>query len=184
MNTGDAAKEPNTAKITSRGRKTTLKQSIENTVRQDNSTTNQPQTESALVIPEKTKSDSPETGIQLYRKKLPNNRPIGTDTFEISRYIHQSGTRPIGVGHLEISGTLDRMGLRPVEMSHQQVVHAPNGRPVMSSTIQVHEMFKSSGERPIEGSHLLISQLYAVMGNRPIASNDIDDPKALMGFID
>jgi hypothetical protein len=41
-----------------------------------------------------------------------------------------------------------------------------------------------SGHRPIAASHLQISETYAVMGNRPVASNEIDDPTTLMGFLD
>jgi hypothetical protein len=41
-----------------------------------------------------------------------------------------------------------------------------------------------SGNRPIAVSHLAISEMYSVMGNRPVASNEIDDPTALMGFLD
>jgi hypothetical protein len=41
-----------------------------------------------------------------------------------------------------------------------------------------------SGHRPIMASHLKISETYSVMGNRPVASNEIDDPTTLMGFLD
>lgn len=182
----DAASPTGAGKTTSRGRRTSLKQSIQNTVKKEGLTaTDAPKQEvTSIVVKDQSNSDRTNTSIQLYQKNLPENRPIASGSFEVWEYINDGGTRPIAVSDLEISGSLTLMGNRPIEISHQKVDHLFDGRPVMANNLKVHEMFKASGERPIEVSHLIISQLYSLMGNRPIASNDIDDPEALMGFID
>jgi hypothetical protein len=182
----DAANPTETGKTTSRGRRTSLKQSIQNTVKKEGTTGADTTKEevTSIVVQDKSKSDRTKTSIQLYQKNLPENRPIASGSFEVWEYVKDGGTRPIAVSDLEISTSLTLMGNRPIEISHNKVDHLFDGRPVMTNTLKVHEMFKASGERPIEVSHLIISQLYSLMGNRPIASNDIDDPEALMGFID
>lgn len=77
---------------------------------------------------------------------------------------------------------------RPVEASNLTVVEtfrAVGGeRPVFRSQLQTVDNFYSSGMRPIGASTLKVSETYTVMGNRPVASNEIDDPSTLMGYID
>ncbi len=79
-------------------------------------------------------------------------------------------------------------GNRPVEASHLKVVSTYNSvgaaRPVVASGMDISSTLTISGRRPIMVSHLQVSETYTVMGNRPVAPNDIDDPAALMGYLD
>lgn len=79
-------------------------------------------------------------------------------------------------------------GNRPIEASHLKVVSTYNSvggnRPIVASGLDVAGTLTVSGSRPIIASHLKISDTYTVMGNRPVASNEIDDPLTLMGFLD
>ncbi|WP_013323236.1 hypothetical protein [Gloeothece verrucosa] len=79
-------------------------------------------------------------------------------------------------------------GGRPIEASHLKVVSTYNSvgaaRPVVASGMEIKGTLTISGDRPIAASHLVISETYTVMGNRPVASNEIDDPASLMGFLD
>ena len=79
-------------------------------------------------------------------------------------------------------------GNRPIEPSHLQVVSTyssvGSARPVTKSDIKVSNTIVISGNRPITLSTLQVSETYTVMGNRPVASNDIDDPLTLMGYLD
>jgi len=77
---------------------------------------------------------------------------------------------------------------RPIEPSHLNVVSTYRSvggtRPIISSGMEMSGTLAISGNRPISVSHLKISETYSVMGNRPVASNEIDDPRALMGYLD
>jgi hypothetical protein len=79
-------------------------------------------------------------------------------------------------------------GNRPIEASHLNIVSTYSSvgslRPVTASTMKLHDTMIISGNRPISASSLVISETYKVMGSRPVASNDIDDPALLMGFLD
>ena len=79
-------------------------------------------------------------------------------------------------------------GNRPIEPSHLQIVHTyssvGSSRPVTKSDIKVSSTMVLSGNRPITLSGLQISETSTVMGNRPVASNEIDDPSTLMGYLD
>jgi hypothetical protein len=78
--------------------------------------------------------------------------------------------RPIEHSDLEVTGTL--MGNRPI-------VKADSALSV--TLIQPEETSGVMANRPISATHL---QITGMMMNRPIASNQIDDPNTLMGFID
>ncbi|MDF0556036.1 hypothetical protein [Kamptonema sp. UHCC 0994] len=117
----------------------------------------------ALTIRDKTMSDRKQPEIQLYHNPLPENRPIGTNDFEV----------------------FDTIRNRPIESSSLEVIEIVDNRPVMADNFEVMEMYSEAGNRPVGSSALQISELYSVMGaNRPIASNIIDDSFTLMGFID
>jgi hypothetical protein len=77
---------------------------------------------------------------------------------------------------------------RPIEASHLNVVKTYNSvgttRPVVASEVEMSGTLTISGNRPIAVSHLKISDTYSVMGSRPVASNEIDDPALLMGYLD
>lgn len=79
-------------------------------------------------------------------------------------------------------------GNRPVEASHLKIVSSFNSvgsiRPITSSGMIVSRNMVMSGNRPVLASTLKISETYAVMGNRPVASNEVDDPISLMGYLD
>ena len=79
-------------------------------------------------------------------------------------------------------------GNRPIEPSHLQIVNTyssvGSARPVTKSGIKVSSTMVISGNRPITLSTLQVSDTYTVMGNRPVASNEIDDPTTLMGYLD
>lgn len=77
---------------------------------------------------------------------------------------------------------------RPIEPSHLQIVDTyssvGSSRPIAKSTMKIDHSLTVSGTRPISVSTLKISETYSVMGNRPVASNETDDPTALMGYLD
>ncbi len=91
-------------------------------------------------------------------------------------------------GAIELSPKTTLVGNRPVEASHLELSdHFASGghmRPVMKSHLNIVATMSSSGIRPITASTLEISETYRVMGNRPVASNEIDDPTTLMGYLD
>jgi hypothetical protein len=99
------------------------------------------------------------------------------------------GDRPVSGGKLEIAGTFRTMGGdRPILASKINVVETfrtmGGDRPVFASQLPTVGNFYSSGIRPIGASTLKINETYSNFGNRPIASNQIDDPTLLMGYID
>ncbi len=79
-------------------------------------------------------------------------------------------------------------GGRPIEQSHLQVVNTYTSvggdRPVVASGMKISSTLAVSGNRPISAGLLKIDETYMIMGNRPIASNEIDDPGLLMGYLD
>ncbi len=79
-------------------------------------------------------------------------------------------------------------GNRPVEPNHLQIFHTYTSvgsiRPVIKSDLHIKSMMTLSGDRPISTCTLDISKEIIIMGNRPVASNQIDNPLLLMGFLD
>ncbi len=78
--------------------------------------------------------------------------------------------RPIEESHLEIVGTI--MGNRPIfkteSASGVSFVHSEDSVGAMAN-------------RPVATTQL---QITSMLVNRPVASNEIDDPYALMGYLD
>jgi hypothetical protein len=76
---------------------------------------------------------------------------------------------------------------RPIEPSHLEVVSTyssvGSNRPITKGTVNFNSSLAISGNRPIAVSTLKVSDTH-VLGNRPIASNEIDDPTTLMGYLD
>jgi hypothetical protein len=76
-------------------------------------------------------------------------------------------------------------GNRPVEAKHLQIVNTYNSvgssRPVIKSDLDIIGTLTISGSRPIVASHLQVTE---TIYNRPVASNQIDDPLMLMGYLD
>ncbi len=79
------------------------------------------------------------------------------------------GNRPVTVSNLKIAETYSAVG---------------GTRPIFANEMKVAGSITASGIRPISASTLQISETYVVMGNRPVASNQIDDPATLMGYLD
>ncbi|MBD2654098.1 MULTISPECIES: hypothetical protein [Synechocystis] len=95
--------------------------------------------------------------------------------------------KPKHIGGLDLLPTPKGMPTnRPIEASKIHVVSTYGSmgatRPVGASTMEVSSTMTVSGNRPIALSHLHISEITA--GNRPVASNEIDDPNTLMGYLD
>lgn len=95
--------------------------------------------------------------------------------------------KPKHIGGLDLLPTPKGMPTnRPIEASKIHVVSTYGSmgatRPVGASTMEVSSIMTVSGNRPIALSHLHISEITA--GNRPVASNEIDDPNTLMGYLD
>ncbi|MBP5971242.1 hypothetical protein HW132_00455 [Brasilonema sp. CT11] len=91
------------------------------------------------------------------------------------------------IGKVEVDNTLPVGGIRPVSSSDLQVVETRNVmgiRPVTGHSFEIAHTMNQSGTRPVGTSDLVIYETYSAMGNRPIASNTIDDPESLMGFLD
>ncbi len=78
--------------------------------------------------------------------------------------------RPIEHSHLEISGMLSAR--RPIFKANN---------PSNVAFIHLEDAVGGLAHRPIEVSHL---QITSMIMNRPIATNDVDDPFTLMGFLD
>jgi hypothetical protein len=78
--------------------------------------------------------------------------------------------RPIEESHLEIVGTI--MGNRPIfkteSASGVSFVHSEDSVGAMAN-------------RPVATTQL---QITSMLVNRPVASNEVDDPYALMGYLD
>jgi hypothetical protein len=78
--------------------------------------------------------------------------------------------RPIEHSDLEITGTI--MGKRPIVKADS----------VMSvSLVHSSEIRGAMANRPVAVTNL---QITSMLMNRPVASNQIDDPNTLMGFLD
>ncbi|NJK60627.1 MAG: hypothetical protein HC918_10830 [Oscillatoriales cyanobacterium SM2_1_8] len=96
-----------------------------------------------------------------------------------------AGERPVYAGTLVVSETYSIAGsIRPVQASRQRVLEMMGDRPIMASGLDISDTFRSSGLRPIGAASLVISESYRSMGDRPVASNQIDNPVMLMGFLD
>ena len=77
---------------------------------------------------------------------------------------------------------------RPIEPSHLEVVSTYSSvgaaRPIVKSGMKISSTLTVYGSRGIAVSTRNGWKNDTGMGNRPVASNDIDDPAALMGYID
>ncbi len=131
----------------------------------------------------KTKEEAEVTALSLQQKPA-----TGSQGLELMTHQGLPNNRPMAASHLKV---LPQEGLpnnRPIEASHLNIVSTytavGGSRPVTASGMEVMATLTISGNRPIAASHLQISETYAVMGNRPVASNETDDPEALMGFLD
>jgi hypothetical protein len=129
-------------------------------------------------------AESKEGAIQLHRQPSLSiwNRPIMPDDMEVVGTIQSAGIRPIAASHLSIYGTL--MGGRPIESNALKVADMVGDSPIFYNDVQMIEGDNGIFGRPIMVSDPALMNAEAGYGSRPIASNQIDDPRALMGFID
>ena len=113
----------------------------------------------------KTKEDNQMSALSVKEKTIEGSQGLQL----IVEEGHLPGNRPIEASHLNIVSTYSSVGAN---------------RPVVASGMDITGTLTISGQRPIMASHLQVSETYAVMGSRPVASNEIDDPALLMGFLD
>jgi hypothetical protein len=139
-------------------------------------------TEVIDVTPEAAKSK--EGAIQLHGQPPLSiwNRPIMPDDMEVVGTIQSAGIRPIAASHLAVYGTL--MGGRPIESNALKVADMVGSSPIFYNDVQMIEGNNGIFGRPVMVSDPALMNSEAGFGGRPIASNQIDDPRALMGFID
>lgn len=139
-------------------------------------------TEVIDVTPEA--AESKEGAIQLHGQPTLSiwNRPIMPDDMEVVGTIQSAGIRPIAASHLAVYGTL--MGGRPIEANALKVADMVGSSPIFYNDVQMIEGNNGIFGRPVMVSDPALMNSEAGFGGRPIASNQIDDPRALMGFID
>lgn len=124
------------------------------------------------------------TEIQLHQPTaMIQNRPIMPSDVEVVETLTVAGVRPIAASHMALVGSF--LNGRPISASSIKVLDTlPGDRPIFASEIKMVEGTMLPGDRPIMVSDPHLLQASLLPGNRPIASNDIDDPESLMGFID
>jgi hypothetical protein len=134
--------------------------------------------------PVQGESSQKDGALQLRHSSLTvSDRPVMPSEIEIVDTISEAGIRPIVASDLQIYASY--LNGRPVAASNLKVAEMlPGDRPVFASDLKIVDAGLLPGDRPIMASdpHLLEASL--LPGNRPIASNEIDDPTSLMGFID
>lgn len=132
-------------------------------------------------IPE---NDNPTTGSTKKTTKTSSSKEKEVVALSVQDKSKESSDG--GIHLIKHSSTLP--GGRPIEASHLKIVSTYHSigadRPVTASGMDIKGTLTISGSRPIAASHLVISETYSVMGSRPVASNEIDDPTSLMGFLD
>jgi hypothetical protein len=120
-------------------------------------------------------------------KTIAKSNPRGRRPRNGSSKDESALVKPKTAGGLDLLPTPKGMpSNRPIEASKLHVVSTYGSmgaiRPIGASTMEMSGTMAISGNRPIALSHLHISEITA--GNRPIASNEIDDPYTLMGYLD
>lgn len=128
-------------------------------------TQKQETTKNATKTATQNKEEKQTSALSVKEKSIETNQGIQL----ITEPGHLPGNRPIEASHLKVISTYGAVG---------------TARPVVSSGMEVSSTLAISGQRPIMVSHLQVSETYTVMGNRPVASNEIDDPAMLMGYLD
>ena len=133
---------------------------------------------------EATKTEN--TATQPVETKTEETKPVETKTEEKPE--NTAKEKEMSALKLADKSTALLPGNRPIESKHLEVVSTYGSmssiRPVIKSGLEIKGVMTISGNRPIVASHLHISESYTVMGSRPVASNQIDDPLLLMGYLD
>lgn len=137
------------------------------------------------IDPQPAQTDGKQGAIQLHEPVLMvSNRPVMPSDIEVAETITVAGVRPIAASHLHLAGSF--LNGRPIESSALKVqATLPGDRPIfMSDFKEVEGGALLPGHRPIMASDPKLLHGSALPGGRPIASNEIDDPIALMGYLD
>ncbi len=88
---------------------------------------------------------------------------------------------------IELSKPRFFLGNRPIEPSNLKVLDTattPGNRPIFASDMTVYSHDMLPGHRPVMASDDSLTHAPMLLGNRPIASNQVDDPLTLMGYLD
>jgi hypothetical protein len=88
---------------------------------------------------------------------------------------------------IELSNVRTFLANRPIARTDLRVIDSiaiPGNRPVFASNLQILDTDTLPGHRPIMASNPSLMNANHLLGNRPIASNDVDDPLTLMGYLD
>lgn len=114
-----------------------------------------------------------ETGLSLARPIQDTKGEIQVGSYAIA------GLRPVASSTLQVYGTIANN--RPVLASPLRVVSYAGNRPIFASEIVV---LNEVAGRPVSASNPALLQASGLPGGRPIASNEIDDPEGLLGYLD
>lgn len=122
-------------------------------------------------------------GIQLHQPgSLTSDRPVMPSDIEVTGTMTVAGVRPIAASHLALAGSF--LNGRPIAASNLKVQEMlPGGRPIFVSEFRAVEGMLM-GDRPILASDPKLMEASMLPGGRPIASNEIDDPESIMGYLD
>lgn len=135
--------------------------------------------------PVQSEAQGKQGSIQLHQQASLSgfNRPVMSSEMEVVETYSEAGLRPIAASHLQVYGTM--LNNRPIACSSLRLYDTlPGSRPIFYSEIQMIEGTGLPGDRPIMVSPAALLEGSTLPGNRPIASNEIDEPDTLMGFLD
>lgn len=113
---------------------------------------------------------SQEKKLEVVTKAAKEETPANTASTQIQVAPKGMIMRPIEHSNLEIAGMLS---------ANRPIFKASSATAL--TLIPSEEMAGVMANRPVEASHLQIS---GMVMNRPVATNEIDDPITLMGFLD
>lgn len=156
-----AVSSSTTGRRTARTRRTTgkrMSKAQEDTVKAENTENNQ------------EKNMSKDLEMESKPTKAESSAHSAPTQIQVSHSAMIMPNRPIEESHLEITGTI--MGNRPIfkteSASGVSFVHSEDSVGAMAN-------------RPVATTQL---QITSMLVNRPVASNEVDDPYALMGYLD
>jgi len=135
--------------------------------------------------PIQTEPSKKEAALQLHQQPTSMiwNRPVMPSDIQVADTITVAGVRPIATSDLQVYDSY--LNGRPISASSLTVSEMlPGGRPIFVSDFHMVESEMLPGGRPIMVSDPSLMHASLLPGGRPIASNEIDDPITLMGFLD
>lgn len=114
------------------------------------------------------KTSAKSDAISLYQPEpLPEDRPVAETSLDLVHDGYLPGNRPVTASHMDVLND-DTL---------------PNHRPVMKSGLVIVDSDTLPNHRPIVQSSVDFQHAPMIM-KRPVASNQIDNPRDLMGFLD